>query len=922
MAVRSKKGRPGLPDFVDFATLKEFSRNGGGEMETPMPCTGEVRNDGDGSGMWWGMCETPGPHWCTWGPQAPRFVPGQIQRDIDGRPVVHLGGEWTPAGSEAERRFFAGRQHYRDMDPSFWEGSGLSVERKPDEDKICPAHINSCHLHDMPGGVEIHHAFLDEPLRAHHEVKECWRLNPMVVDPGPGSSSAAGKFRYQDEGNDNYKMTDQQGNKDQSAGDVDTEDDKENRRSWQEDLAHGVIEYWQRTSMVSATDVAANGSADTDNTESDTEPKPNSPSVVERWAAANGDNYPVALCPDQHPTCHLHRSSHGIELHHAPLDHAEYEREQRHKKTADKCWSRNRAILDRTHKTKAARVDKAWKDTWGTQPKWIEGKQFSELYGNGQVSEFGSRTTDTPVFGSNGRHQSMGPAGHRQQTQAQSLDGRKPARQGAPPLPGQREPATPARAKKSSTPPGRTPFMLAPSTIKVSAGAALESLAPSSAKAKARGSAYVPTPSRFKNKRYSAPPDPVTDRPPTPPPKNIATPGTDESNDSLPTIRTRYQSPSASAFRTPSPPKAEVTATSQSSPADPNGTIRGSLGLDAAELASAVARAEDMITSAGKSPNLNQASKGSHLLDNVSSTASSSPWEDEVIHTQSVEFLSSHVVLSTPDDSDIELTLNLRGTKYVLPALSVSGFRVTTEVAYWEMIRGARLVDIIGDVHNLVALGKRLKGVDTIRLVLRGHNVPWSLHIRAQNLITFTHVPWSLTKRKLDADDYYHGTEEARCIVEVGPVPNGIRRLVLHVVYDDRAPGMAIARFARLRAPASCRQVVIIFQRERQPGLSITLPTIPLPGRNKWLRTALAESLVEMLRTNIAANMNIAFTLVGVEMLAGMSCSDVLNALYALMGTFTEDRDRIRVLSHAEHAELVGVQVYGLETSPQVWPKV
>jgi hypothetical protein len=272
--------------------------------------------------------------------------------------------------------------------------------------------------------------------------------------------------------------------------------------------------------------------------------------------------------------------------------------------------------------------------------------------------------------------------------------------------------------------------------------------------------------------------------------------------------------------------------------------------------------------------------------------------------------------LSAPSEGDDELFLNLRGTKYALPALTVRGVRVIQEDAYWDVLRRAHTVDIIGDVPNLVALAKRLQAVDTVRLVLRGNTVPWSLHIRCKTLVTFTHVPWSVAKRKLDNDF----RPEDKCLVQVGPVPNGIVRLVLHVVYDDRSPGMTVARVVRLPTPASLEHVVIVFQRERQaamPGLSAAKVRL---HRSPVLES-LAQALLEVFERSPSAA-GPAFTLVGLEMMAGNACNVTHRMLVKYLSGQGIDTAvaaaRISVLSHAEYAAEVGNEQYVLETSVSV----
>jgi hypothetical protein len=329
------------------------------------------------------------------------------------------------------------------------------------------------------------------------------------------------------------------------------------------------------------------------------------------------------------------------------------------------------------------------------------------------------------------------------------------------------------------------------------------------------------------------------------------------------------------------------------------------------------------------------------------------------------------MLVSPPANDLCDLKMHLRGVPYRLPGLIVAGERIKNIEAYWAAMSQPLVVSIFGNVDNILMVSKHLPAIEIVRLILREHQVPWSLPVRAKKLITFTKVPDVEAERPLPNEAHLHfragEAGGARCPVEMGPVPHGVERLVLHIEYDERSPAMPVAQYGALPIPRSLKHLTLIYSRsERHAGGNGAGNVSAVFGRLRRRLTGGAVGSMAAATTALVGKClqadGLGVTLVGLEVLVDASIDTTRRALLACLET---DRDeieaaaatqaarqelarqrraeiaankgrlpdaaphcppparwispveiaaRVRVLTHADYAALVGPEVYALET--------
>ncbi|RSH78780.1 uncharacterized protein EHS24_001688 [Apiotrichum porosum] len=265
---------------------------------------------------------------------------------------------------------------------------------------------------------------------------------------------------------------------------------------------------------------------------------------------------------------------------------------------------------------------------------------------------------------------------------------------------------------------------------------------------------------------------------------------------------------------------------------------------------------------------------------------------------------------------------NLRGSRFELPRLLALDSEILDETMYWQFVRNSRVVDVVGQVPNLVALAKKFVNVETVRL----HPDPgfiWSLPVRARKLIIFTSTlrrHWSQFDSAYGNVNSYFEDRSAGYLARVGPIPNGFERLVLNVRYDDRDLDFPDAELEQFATPPSLREVVLIFTQD----LSHAPPTFSFRRQNT---TLLDTAIITVSNTYTRIN----YTLVGVENLwpawMGRAKAPSEMSRYQIEKSIVDVVQRMRpgnvhehpiqhmsFYTHAEYRAKVGEEQYALET--------
>lgn len=372
------------------------------------------------------------------------------------------------------------------------------------------------------------------------------------------------------------------------------------------------------------------------------------------------------------------------------------------------------------------------------------------------------------------------------------------------------------------------------------------------------------------------------------------------------------------------PPKTRGPPSGRAPPfveGDSQGTISSHLGLNSAELELAIRQAERLIANIA----MPEFSEDDTVLPLDSRVATIDRTLRSIIPPGRSSDAPTHIYLSDQIIGTFRLCLNLRGAQYLLPCMIVNHAVVDTEEKYWDAINSAQVVDISGDVPNLIALGKRLVNVDTVRLVLSPEKVPWSLHVRCDNLITFTTMPISpATDHRADhvVSQWITNRRRKAPLIHVGPVPNSVSNLVISVSYDDRWPGFYVSEFERIPTPRNLKRIVIIFVKNY-----VEKP--PAWGHPGDYEPALVSSLMGEVIRNIK---QVKFTLVGFERILSpearhknaAEASHVARFKIAaiFMRAFNQTgmdwqlaASRLSLLSNDMYADIVGPEQYHLETS-------